>query len=314
MIIENRYKITKDSDLLFAKIDISNKLKHSVYHHFFIFAVMEIGTNIIKHAKEGEIWLLKSDEDYLLAGLDKAKGIKNLEWAMKRGTSTLNSLGLGLYQLSQNEYFELDIFTSTKQPSGTVVLIKPKKLNKKLIVFSQNYMGLKVSGDFFAKKGKFFILGDSNGHGIKASKTAEFIKKYFLNNLFSCIFIDEFFKKLHNQIKFNNLRGAVVSIGEINKNRINICGVGNIDLIYKEKNLIEKKSFKSGIIGEAFSSSSSYSYTFKNNSQIFLFSDGIDIEKLYNIAKQIDDIYLSVVCAVFYSERIDDKIILAIKG
>jgi len=272
---------------------------------------MEIGTNILKHAKKGEIWLLKVENEYLLAGLDEGDGIKDLNWALKKGTSTQKSLGLGLYQLSQNDSFELKIFTSTK---GSVFLIKPKNITKNLVVLRDNYMGLNVSGDFFAKKGKFFILGDASGHGIKANKSAEFIKKYFLSNVFSCIFIDDFFRNLHKKIKEKHLRSSVLTIGEITKNKITLCGVGNINFIYKENKIFEKRSFKEGIIGEAFSSSSKYSYNFTKNSQFFLFSDGIEEEKVYNIIKQIDDIYLSVICAVFYSKRIDDKIILAIKG
>jgi len=315
MIIKSRYKIKTESDLLFAKIDISNFLKKTKleYISFFTFALMELGTNILKYAKSGEIWLLEVDNDYLLAALDEGGGIKNLDWAMKKGTSTKNSLGLGLYQLSNNSFFNISIFTSKKDPQGSVILIKPKNLNKDLIVLTQNYMDLDVSGDFFAKKGRYFILGDASGHGIKANKSAEFIKKYFLNNVISCLFIDDFFKNLHQKLKDNHLRSAVISVGEINKNKFNICGVGDINLISKIDNKIEKKSFKEGIIGEAFSSSSKYSYNFSKNSNFFVFSDGIDEKMIYNITKQIDDIYLIVVCAIFYSKKIDDKIILAIR-
>jgi len=317
MIIEEKYKISKDSDLLFAKIDISNRLKKEKpeYVNFFVFAIMELGTNLIKHAKKGEIWLLKEDEEFLLASLDEAEGIVDVDWALQKGNSTYhNSLGLGLYQLSVNSFFDFLIFTSKKEPHGTVILIKPKKLKNNLTVLSDNYIGLNVSGDFFVKKGKYFILGDASGHGMQANKSAEFIKKYFLNTLFSCSLSDMFFKDLHKELKKHSLRSAVLVAGEIGKNSLNVCGVGNIGMLTKQHNIIKKTSFKDGIIGEAFSSSSKYLYTLEKNSKFLMFSDGINEKIIYNIFKRSDDIYLAVVSAIFYSKRQDDKIILAIRS
>jgi hypothetical protein len=271
-----------------------------------------LGTNLLKHAKGGEIWLLKEDDEYLLASLDKGNGIENLSWATQRGTTTYeNSLGLGLYQLSQNDIFNFEIFT--KKDLGSVFLLIPKDLNKQFVVLNENYIGLNVSGDFFCKKGRFFLLGDASGHGIKANKGAEFIKKYFLNNVFSCVFIDDFFKTLDKTLKEKNLRSAVLGICEVTKNKLNICGVGNISMIYKN-NEVKNITFKDGIIGEAFSSASKYRYDFTNNSQFFMFSDGIDEKLMYNITKSINNIYLLVVCAIFYSNRMDDKIVLAIRS
>jgi len=315
MIIKNKYKISKDSDLLFAKIDILNTLKKEKkeYMNFFSFAIMELGTNILKYAKIGEIWLLKENDEFLLAALDE-EGIDDISWAIKKGTSSRNSLGLGLYQLVNNDYFDFLIFTSKDILKGSVFLLKPKTLNNNLVVFSENYMGLNVSGDFFVKKGRFFMLGDASGHGIQANKSAEFIKNYFLNTIFSCSLSTYFLKELNLKLKENSLRSAVLCTGEITHNKIHLCGVGNIETIYKENNTMIKKSFNNAIVGETVSSVAKYSYDLTLSSKIFIFSDGIDEEKLYNINRMIDDIYLIVVCGVFYSKRVDDKIILAIKG
>jgi len=315
MQIYKKYIIKTDSDLLFAKIDISNTLKKEKrdYLDFFVFAVMELGTNILKYANEGEIWLLKDGDEFLLSALDKGNGINNLKWATKKGTSTKeNSLGLGLFQLSKHSNFELKIFTCTDTPKGTIILLKSKALKSNIINIKKNYMDMKYSGDFCVKKGKYIMVGDVSGHGLSANKSANFIKSYFLNHLFSCICVDEFLSELGESIKQNKQRSAVLTLIEIDKHQINICGVGDMGLVYKDENKVSKISFKSGIVGDVFESASKYCYDLTKKSQFFIFSDGIEAELLYNICKKTDDMYLTIISTIFHSKRNDDKIIVGI--
>ncbi|MEO1923412.1 MAG: hypothetical protein ABGX25_02710 [Nautiliaceae bacterium] len=317
MKIVLKYKIENDGDLLFAKIDLNNFLKDkkNEYKNFISFALMEFGTNLLKHGGGGEIWLLEEEGEYLLSALDKGPGIENIEWAVKKGTTSYNnSLGLGLFQISQNSMFDLKIFTSTKKIKGTVVLLVPKTLKKNYCYLVRNYMDIKTGGDFIVKKGKFFLIGDASGHGVSANKSAEFIKKYFLKNSFSCLLINEFFHKLHIKIKENNLRGAVLSIVEVTKNFLLICGVGNIGIIKKHFEKIETFSQKEGIVGEVFSSASTQKIIFDKNTLVVLHTDGIEKKLLYNILQKTDNIYLIAVASVFFSEVMDDRGILIFKG
>ena len=313
MKIEKIYKISCEHELIFAKNDLKNFLTHKNHPDvsFFLFALMEIGTNLLKYPKKGEVWLLSEDDNFILAALDKGEGIKNLEWAIKRGTSTKNTLGLGLYQLSQNENYSLEIFTSTKNPHGTIILIKPKKLYNKIVYLIRNSLDLPYGGDFVLRKGKYVILGDISGHGKKAFVSGKAIKQFFFKRAFSCLLIDEFLFELHKTIKNERLRSLVVSILEITKFGVNICGVGSNNLFIKD-NAVKTFSFKDGIIGEAFSSASKYS--FKDFNQIFLTSDGIDDKMMYNILQKTDNLYLSVIAGVYFSESNDDKSIVGVRN
>jgi len=318
MKIVLKYKIENDGDLLFAKIDLNNFLKgkkEKEYKNFLSFALMELGTNLLKYGGGGEIWLLEEEGEYLLAALDKGPGIENIEWAVKKGTTSYNnSLGLGLFQISQNSMFDLEIFTSTKKIKGTVVLLVPKTLKKNYCYLIRNYMDIKTGGDFIVKKGKFFLIGDASGHGVAAGKSAEFVKKYFLKNGFSCLLINEFFYKLHMEIKERMLRGGVLSIVEVTKKFLLICGVGNIGIVKKHFEKIETLSQKEGIVGEVFSSASTYKIIYDKNTVVILHTDGIEKNLLYNILQKTDNIYLIAVASVFFSEVMDDRGILIFKG
>ncbi len=322
MKIIEQIDIKNRSDMIYAKTVLKNILKHQRKKYdesFLIFALMELSTNLIKHADGGEIWILKSDNEILIASLDYGKGIKDISWATKKGVTSLNnSLGLGLYQLKNSDYYTIDIFSlSKKEFHGTIVLLKPRDFKKSIISLQQNYIGEHISGDMFAKKGKFLILADGSGHGKKANQTVQFIKSFFYNNSFSCLLIDEFFQKLHNQIKEKMLRGAVMAIFEVTKNSVQICSVGNISIWYKKgKNYFSIKQ-KNGIIGEVFSSIAKEKIELSKETKILATTDGLDInkiEKILSIVPQnISSELLALTLIHFASVKSDDKSVIIIQ-
>jgi hypothetical protein len=272
---------------------------------------MELATNLLKYANGGEIWLLKEDGEYLVASLDRGSGIENLTWALKRGTTVMkNSLGIGLYQLNNNEFLKMSIFT--KKDFGTVILLKPKNFKKTWTYLIRNYMDMKYGGDFFIKKGNFFILGDVSGHGIKAYKSYEIIREFFQKRAISCLKIDDLLKELHFELKSKNLRSVVLALIKQEKDKFNMCGVGNIEsiIVDGDKKLV---SFKEGIVGEVFGSVTKIELN-KKVRFLSLFSDGIDKKMLYNISNGIKDIHLFAICAVFFSKEGDDRSIFVLKG
>ena len=313
MKILKKYKINNKSDLIFTRTDLKNFFKNSkfLYKEFFLLCVMELGTNILKYATSGEIWFLEIDDSFGLAALDGGKGIKSINWAKQKGNSTGGSLGLGLYQLSQSEEFVLDIFTSEKEPNGTAVVLRPKKENK-ICYLVDNFLDLSYGGDFVFRKGKFLVIGDVSGHGRIANKAADKIKEFFLNTTFSCLLIDEVLQKLHNYLLKNNLRSVVLSVVEVTKSNISLCGVGNLSVFVKDFEGIKYLTFKEGVIGEAFSSSSKFN--FREYSQIFITSDGINQKLMYNILNKTNNLYLSIIAGIYFAGVNDDKTILGVKN
>ena len=307
MRLIKRYKINKDVDLIFAKRDLSNFLKNSELQDFFIFAAMELGTNLIKHANGGELWLLE-DGEFLLASLDRGPGIKDATWCKQKGNTTYkNSLGLGLYSLSNNEKYEFEICSLVDK--GSIFLLKPKR-EKKEIFFQMPYLNEKYLGDLIVKKNKFFVFADVSGHGKKAAECAEFIKEFFLQKPTSIIFCQEFLSELHEKIKKENLRSAVVALIENNHTKINICGVGNIG-VFQKNTTVKEYSLKPGIIGEVFTSPKTLSLN-KENTKTVLKTDGIDDTTITEILKEDVSNEMIAISCIFFSKRHDDKSILII--
>ena len=312
MKIEKKYKISKLDELIFAKNDLKNFFRHIDFEDkdFFLFALMELGTNILKYPKKGEIWLLSDEDDYLIAALDKGSGIFDLDWALKKGTSSKNTLGLGLYQLSLNNKYKLEIFTSHSKPKGTVVLLRPNK-NKQLLYLINNFLDLPYGGDFILKKGKYIIVGDVSGHGRRAENSKKEIKRFFLQRTFSCLLVDDLLKELDLEIKNRHLRSVVLTILEITKFGVNICGIGTNKVFVKNKEL-KFFGFKDGIVGEFFSSSEKF--FIKEYSQLFITTDGINEKIMYNILNKTNSLYLSVISGIYFSENSDDKTILGVSN
>jgi len=308
MKILSIYKVKNESDLVFAKQDCKRFLKNYDFYENYTLALMELGTNLYKHTNGGEIWLIDDNNNLLIASLDKGKGIENLSWALEKGTTSYdNSLGLGLYALSKKEGFVFEIFS--KKGFGTAILFG-KKSKKDLVYLQLPFYNEKVTGDFIFKKGKFIFVGDVSGHGLRAYKTSLKIKEFFKKEVISCIIIDEIFEKLHEFIKKNNLRSVVLSVVENLKEKVNICGIGNIDIFYKTYQ-VNYFSQTNGMIGEIFSNVSKFTFE-KENSMIVLKTDGISgkIVKMFledNFSKE-----LIAIASIFYSEKNDDKTILII--
>ncbi len=314
MKIINKFKIKSDGDLLYCKIETRNFLKihKPEYVENYVFALMELGTNILKYAGEGELWLIAEENEYMIAALDQGEGIEDINWALEEGNSSSGTLGIGLSSLNGMEKFILSVISLNEDDyNGTAVLFRPKNLKRDYVSIHRNYMDLKYGGDFLYKKGKFFIIGDVNGHGLKAQRSAEKIVRFFKEKVLSCVIVDDIFYELHEYIKAKSLRGVVLSIVEKTK-YVNICGVGNLKILVKELGNVEIYSQKNGIVGEVFTGISEYSFELENR-VICIFTDGIEDTLARKIFLKSDDVFLCAVSAVYFSKTVDDKTLLILK-
>lgn len=323
MKILEQISVRNKSDIIYAKTTLRNLLKKETKAYdesFLIFASMELSTNLIKHGGGGEVWILKSENEILLAALDYGKGIKDLALSMQKGTTSMqNSLGLGLYQMNKNDEYHIEVFTLTKEAlHGTIVLVKPRDFFKPVLSLQVNYIGEQFSGDMVATKGKFALLADGSGHGRKANQTVEFVKSFFYENHFSCLLIDEFFQSLHENIIAKNLRGVVLSLFEITKKEMQICGVGNIALWHKQGSEVHLSTQKDGIIGEAFSSSDKKIFSLARGEKLIATTDGIDNSRMQKVISQVNEDISSALLALvllhFASVEFDDQSVIIIEN
>jgi len=316
MKIIEKIPIFQRSDLIFLKHSI-NKYKFND-QTFMELAAMELATNLLKHTEGGEIFILEEQTALFIAALDKGKGITNTDLAVSRGHSTAkNSLGLGLYQLSQKENFTFELFTlDQKNLHGTIALIYPKNIQDNVLFYTIPFINEDNNGDFFAQKGKFLLFGDASGHNAKAQKSAKKVIALFFSTLLSCIIIEDFFKMVHDTIKKEHLRSAVFSLIEIVKNHISVCGVGNIALWHCDLNENQMTILAKGIVGEKFDTIFHQTYTLDINEKLLLTTDGISKQQLKKLLTTEILKYSNLIIALginyFCSDGHDDSSVLVI--
>jgi len=319
MTLLQELEIKDESSIIYAKTTLKNILKREkryVDESFLILSLMELSTNLLKHVDGGKIWLLESDSDMLIAALDYGGGIENRAWALQNGTTRMkNSLGIGLYQMNHHDYYHIEISSfTTKNIHGTIVLLKPRKFFKEVLGLQNFYIGERVCGDIIAKKGRFLLLADGSGHGRASNKSVELVKSYFYEHPFSCLLVDEFFTKVHETLKAKESRGVVLSIFEILKSQIHVCGIGNIAFWVQKSDTYENITQKEGIIGEAFSKSGSIEFPFEN--RIIAATDGISIEKMNRVLsllqRELSAAMIALNAMHFASVMYDDKSIVVI--
>ena len=310
MEILERAKIKNKSDLIFAKYTLEKLLQNykAKDKDFLSFALMEIGTNIIKYAKDGEIWFVNEYGFLAIVGLDRGEGIKNVSWALKKNSSSKKgSLGVGLYALNSDIEYEFCIFSLTKtdfKQSGTIVGIFNK--TKKDYVYLNVALIDKYSGDFFINNENIFFFADILGHGIKAYKSVQKIKDFIENEKLLFYENEKIIKSLHNFINKNSLRGLVCAIVKIT-DEIEIGGIGNITYFYNNNIFTLNK----GIIGEIFDRI----FTKKlKKDEIVLFSDGIDRNVVKMLSGRVKCFKLKPFVFSWFSDIVDDKSILIVKG
>jgi len=322
MKIVEKFFIEQNADIIYTKHMLQSHFDEEKFidKSFFILAFMELSTNLLKHTSGGKVFLLEEQGHYLLGVGDYGKGIRKVSESLQKGyTTATNSLGLGLYQLSTNDFYDFEIFSTTqKEFHGTVILLKPKELQSNTIFFSEPYINEANNGDFFARKGRFLLFGDAAGHNKKSHKTADFITKKFFSTPLSCIMIDEFFGSMHQELQYNEMRGAVCLVGEVVKNNIALCGVGDLSLWLKQSETLSLKTFKNGIIGEAFSNTQKFEFTLGSGKFCVMTTDGIEQGKMeyfkHICMQEYSAYFIAVAMLHFAGSKFDDSSLVVIKN
>ena len=322
MKIVEEFSIKQNADIIYTKRMLQSHFDEEKFidKSFFLLAVMELATNLIKHTKEGKVFLLEAEGYYLLGVGDYGQGINKIALSLQKGYTTApNSLGLGLYQLSTNDLYDFEIFSTTqKEFHGTAILLKPKELQLNTVFFSQPYINEANNGDFFAKKGRFILFGDAAGHNKKSHKTADFITKKFFSTPLSCIMTDDFFESVHQDIHCNEMRGAVCLVGEVVKNNIALCGVGDLSLWLKKSDTISLKTFKSGIVGEVFSSVEKFEFRLDDGEFCVATTDGIEQRKMeyfkHVSMQEYSAYFITFAMLHFAGSKFDDSSLVVIKN
>lgn len=239
--------------------------------------INELSTNILKHAKHGEMICLADENTISILAIDKGPGISDINTALEDGYSTHGTAGNGLGAVKRLSSF-FDIFT---QPGkGTIVLARfaknPEQPRFSCHGFSLPLKGETVSGDGWTDVGEDvhkIMVSDGLGHGLLAHEASLKAIHAFVETDHSNPFNDV--NLLH--LALRSTRGAAVAVAYVDtKNKVvDFCGLGNIAGAIVNNHGSKKLISYAGTAGVQMRKTQSLAYPFPDHSLLVLHSDGL---------------------------------------
>ena len=200
--------------------------------------VNELGSNLVKHAKQGRLLIAsrsfdQRDAEIELLSIDEGPGIADVGTCMRDGFSTSGTPGTGL-GAAKRLSDDFDLHSSA--PGGTLIVarVRPKPQQNdgrfRFGVVGTSAPGETVSGDGWsiaidgAKLAAY--MADGLGHGPMAEEAAQAAVAHFRKGPFNDL--SEMLQSAHDKLK--STRGAAVTAAVVDADAevIRYVGAGNV--------------------------------------------------------------------------------------
>lgn len=290
--------------------------------------VSEITSNLIKHARTGEILFrvnqLSKHDSFEILCFDNGPGIHDTTRMLRDGISTTNTLGQGLGAIDRlSNLFQL----YSLKDWGTIVHSMVTSTERKgMEVSGLDIRGLNVckprevvSGDGYcikaSKNGAQIFFADGLGHGPHAKESIDKAANVFMKTQEEDPV--EIIREIHESVR--RTRGLVASIASWNNKQKEwmICGVGNIiTRLYTGITYKNHMSYNGTLGLNIPTSMKSSIIEGERNQHLIMCSDGLksrwEITKYPGILKY-DPLILAAAIYKDYVRRNDDASILIVK-
>ena len=199
--------------------------------------VTELGTNLAKHARGGQL-LLRATEDaeaIEILALDRGPGIPNVTLSQQDGFSTRGTPGEGLGAIKR----QADDFQIYTAPSGTAALARiaresvtpsPRQPRLEVGAIRVNAPGEQVCGDnwsVFQRDERLVVLVvDGLGHGLSAHDAANAAVAAFQRVRERGA--AEIIQEVHGALRSTRGAAVAVLVGDLERQSVRYCGLGNI--------------------------------------------------------------------------------------
>jgi anti-sigma regulatory factor (Ser/Thr protein kinase) len=244
--------------------------------------VTEIGTNLVKHAGEGEILLrslVRGDNRGVgVLALDRGPGIGSLAEALRDGFSSRGSPGTGLGAISRMAS-QFDVYS--RPEGGTVVwaAVWTALREGRLLVGGINvpHPAEQVSGDLWvlheAGERISILVADGLGHGIHASEAAGAAGAVFRRHPGEAPV--PLLERIHAALR--STRGAAVGIAQLDLTRslLRFAGLGNIAGTIVADGATRSVVSQHGTAGHDARRIQEFSYEWPSGGLFILHSDGL---------------------------------------
>ena len=288
--------------------------------------VTEVGTNIIKHGRGGEILLHPVHHGSIpgidIVGLDRGPGIADVDRCLRDGYSTAGSPGTGLGAIRRLSAL-FDVCTAPDQ--GTAMLARvwarptagPTDRALSIGVAGAAYPGETVSGDAFAIEQTttrtLVLVIDGLGHGIVAAEAASESVRLFRANARRSP--RDIVQALHDGLR--GTRGAAVAVAAVDPEHevVRFAGVGNIFAAIVAPGIRRHLVSHNGTAGHTVRRIDEFSYPWPKNGVLVQHTDGLATHWDLDLYPGLLHRSPSLIAGVLYrdfSRRRDDVTVVAV--
>ncbi len=293
--------------------------------------VTELATNLVKHAKDGELLIrqlgLYDDQEGIeVLSLDKGPGMSNIAQALGDGYSTAGSPGTGLGSVLRTAA-EFDVYTQLGKGTAIVARIYSRHASAtmphahRVGVVHQAKPGEEVCGDnwivrWFAD-GWLCAVADGLGHGVIASQAAMPIIDAVRNASPDRSPV-ELIEAAHQAAR--PTRGAAfgVAVKDGPAGVLRFAGVGKIAaLVINGAGRRHLVSYN-GIVGHDYRKTSEFSHPWLPDSLLLLHSDGIatqwDLDRYPGLLSRDPSLIAGILYRDFTRGRDDATVVVVKEG
>jgi anti-sigma regulatory factor (Ser/Thr protein kinase) len=272
----------------------------------------ELATNLVKHAKGGEVLISfqgpPATEVELIA-LDRGPGIPDVGAALRDGHSSAGSPGTGLGAIRrQSEDFDI-----ISLPGGTAVLArlrakrapKPRADALQIRAISIAVRGETVCGDAWRVRpyisGASVLVVDGLGHGAGANAASEAAVEAFEREMIGTAPAHTL-ERIHQALR--HTRGAAGAVADISKDRgtVRFSGIGNITGVISMAGVRRQTVSNNGTLGHLATHFREYQYPWGENGILVLHSDGLSARWTLDQYPGVSQRDPSIIAAILYRD------------
>jgi anti-sigma regulatory factor (Ser/Thr protein kinase) len=246
--------------------------------------VTEAATNLVKHAREGQILLAPIAADAAIGveviALDRGPGMANISASMRDGHSTAGSPGVGLGSIMRLAS-GLDIYSQPQR--GTVLRFEvwqhaPERTSALVVGgVCTAKSGEPVSGDEWSATGdattRRLLVVDGLGHGPQALAAATAAVRIDAEK--RTLAPEALLSAMHGALR--STRGAAASVAQVSSTEAAgiYAGVGNIRAVVHEHDRVRGLVSHNGTLGQQVRKLQAFDFAFPAGAVLVMHSDGI---------------------------------------
>ncbi len=242
----------------------------------------EISTNLLKHARGGEVFLTplsdRSAGGVEILAIDRGPGMGDIKECLADGYSSGQSPGTGLGAITRLSQ-EFDIYT--ERDKGTVLVSQIRREARTAVSVGgivKPVAGETLSGDAWAVAERddtlTLIVADGLGHGVDAARaSAEAISAFRRATDLTPASV---LQQVHGALR--STRGAAVAVAHIHltDRRVRYSGIGNIAGVISQASKSVFMVSHNGTAGYHSPRLQEFSYPLSDEALIIMHSDGLN--------------------------------------